>query len=100
MLAMEYLTENDIQEESVKKEIFELVETMNSMGLSNKSNLKHTTISEINYHHTESITEHGLQMLEKKFRIKCADITSFHAGIPYSQIVISHTMIKVNERQL
>ncbi|XP_046852782.1 uncharacterized protein LOC124446034 [Xenia sp. Carnegie-2017] len=78
--AMDYLTENDIQEESVKKEILELVETMNSMGLSNKSNLKHTTISEINYHHTDSITEHGLQMLEKKFRMKCADITSFHAA--------------------
>ena len=63
----------------LKKELFGLVETMNAMGLSDDSILKRTTISEINYFHDDIITEHGLQMLEKKFNIKCAE--SFHSGI-------------------
>ncbi|XP_046850710.1 uncharacterized protein LOC124444170 isoform X2 [Xenia sp. Carnegie-2017] len=71
--AMQYISESNIQEESVKKELLELVVTMNSMGLSDDSKLRSITISEINCRHGDDITEHGLQMLEKKFGIKCAE---------------------------
>ncbi|XP_046850707.1 uncharacterized protein LOC124444169 isoform X2 [Xenia sp. Carnegie-2017] len=75
--ANEYISDNNIQEKSVKKELLDLVETMNAMGLSDDSKLKRTTISEINYRHGNDITEHGLRMLEKKFGKKCADFKSF-----------------------
>ncbi|XP_046850122.1 uncharacterized protein LOC124443682 [Xenia sp. Carnegie-2017] len=75
--AMEYISENNIQRKSVKKELLDLVETMNAMGLSDDSKLKRTTISKIKNRHGNDITEHGLQMLEKKFGIKCGDFKSF-----------------------
>ncbi|XP_046851162.1 uncharacterized protein LOC124444595 [Xenia sp. Carnegie-2017] len=71
--AMQYISENSIKDETVKKELFGLVETMNAMGLSDDSKLKRTTISKINHCHDDIITEHGLQMLEKQFNIKCAE---------------------------
>ncbi|XP_046850128.1 uncharacterized protein LOC124443684 [Xenia sp. Carnegie-2017] len=77
--AMQYISENNIQDKSVKKELLELVVTMNLMGLSDDSKLRSITISEINCRHGDDITEHGLQMLEKKFGIKCAE--SFYPGI-------------------
>lgn len=51
---------------------------MNAMGLSDNSRLKSTTVFEINYRHDDIINEHGLQMFEKKFNIKCAG--SFYPG--------------------
>ncbi|XP_046850711.1 uncharacterized protein LOC124444171 [Xenia sp. Carnegie-2017] len=76
--AKQYISENNIQDESAKKELFGLVETMNAMGLSDDSILKRTTIFEINCRYDDIITEHGLQMLEKKFNIKCAE--SFYSA--------------------
>ena len=57
-----------------------LVESMNSLGLSDEAKLKSVTIGEINYAHGGEISEHGMAMLQEKFKIKC-EIASLNSGI-------------------
>ena len=79
MRAMDYIVENNL-DCSQKEDLMKLVESMNSLGLSDDTKLQSVTIGEINYVHSEEISEHGFAMLEKKFGIK-SEIAPLNSGI-------------------
>ena len=65
---------------SQRDEIMKLVESMNSLGLSDEAKLKSVTMGEISCAHGGEISEHGIAMLQEKFKIKC-EIASLNSGI-------------------
>ena len=79
MRAMEYIKEKKLTK-SQKEAVMKLVETMNSLGLSDEGRLQTITIGEINYVHGGEISEHGIEMLEQKFGIK-SEIVPIQSGI-------------------
>ena len=75
---MEYIKEKKLTK-SQKEAVMKLVETMNSLGLSDEGRLQSITIGEINCVHGEEISKHGIEMLKEKFGIK-SETASFNSG--------------------
>ena len=88
MRAMEYILETNLELEQ-KEDIMELVESMNSLGLSDEEKLKSVTIGEINNIHHGEISEQGVAMLEKKFEIR-SEIASLNSGMVASSIAYAN----------
>ena len=80
MRAMEYIMATNLELEQ-KEDLMKLVESMNSLGLSDEVKLKSVTIGEINNIHRGGISEHGVAMLKKKFQIRGEIASSFNSGM-------------------
>ena len=78
MRAAEYIVEKNLNN-SQQEEIMKLVESMNSLGLSDEAKLKSVTIGEINYVHDGEISENGIALLQEKFKIK-SEIALLNSG--------------------